>query len=291
MNLEMFIDVLLDALKDSAIIFPFLILTYSAIEFIERKSGVFQKGGFLRGKFAPLLGSLAGVFPQCGISVMTAKLYDSGLVKVGTLLAVFIATSDEAFAILLSSGKFLALILLITCKIVLAVIVGYGVNAIIKSQLAVKYKFSEFKHEEYCRQCGASGKAKNGVEAYLLYPLLHALKTFAFIFCVNLVFGGLVTLIGEDKFVSFMTAREWAQPLIVPLVGLIPNCASSILITELYCLGGIKFGSMVAGLSVNAGVGLAIILKNKDKIKRNIILVSFLYAVSVLAGFLINLFC
>ena len=132
MNFEILCEALHHAFLDSVIVLPFLILTYILIELIERKANLFKSTGILRGKHAPLFGGLAGIFPQCGISVMSAKLYDKDYVKAGTLLAVFIATSDEAFAVLLTSGKFIPLLALIGLKLVLAVTVGYIVNALSK---------------------------------------------------------------------------------------------------------------------------------------------------------------
>ena len=290
MDFEILLEALIHAIKDSVIVLPFLILTYILIELIERKANFFKSTGILRGTHAPLFGGLAGIFPQCGISVMSAKLYDKDYIKAGTLLAVFIATSDEAFAVLLTSGKILSLLALIGLKLVVAVAVGYIVNAFIKKTMSVKYKAISFSHEEYCRQCGISQNAKNKWQAYLLYPVIHALKTLAFIFIINFVFGFLVNLIGEDNIVSFMQSNKFLQPFLTAIVGLIPNCASSILITQLYTLNGITFGSMFAGLSVNAGVGLAVILKNKQKLKQNLLLVVLLYVVSVTIGLILNLF-
>lgn len=290
MNFEMVLEALIHAVKDSVIVFPFLILTYVLIEFIERKANLFSSTSILRGKHAPLFGGLAGIFPQCGISVMSAKLYDKDYIKAGTLLAVFIATSDEAFAVLLTSGRVIALLMLVLLKFVVAVSVGYIVNAFIKKTMVVKYRAMNFSHEDYCRQCGVSKNAKNKWQAYLLYPVIHALKTLAFIFIINFVFGFLVHLIGEENIITFMQGNKFIQPFLTAIVGLIPNCASSILITQLYTLNGISFGSMFAGLSVNAGVGLAVILKNKQKLKQNLFLLALLYIISVTIGLVLNLF-
>ena len=289
MNFEEFLHIILHSVKDSALVLPFLFLTYVLIEFVQRKANFINDGKFLTGKLSPLYGSALGLFPQCGFSVMSAKLYESGLIKGGTLLAVFIATSDEAFALLLTNGKILPLITLLFLKFVLAIIVGFSVNAFIKRTLIIRYKGSyNLKHEDYCRQCGSAQNATK-VQAFLLYPLLHAVKTFAFVLAVNFVFGLLIHLIGEDNIISFMETNALLQPIVCSLIGLIPNCASSILITQLYVKGGILFGSMFAGLSANAGIGLAIILKSRSKLKASLILVGILYAVSVLSGILLNL--
>ncbi len=290
MLFEEILHLLWHSFLDSALVFPFLILTYIIIEVIQRKVGFEKNGNFLTGKLAPLYGSALGVFPQCGFSVMSAKLYENNLIKAGTLLSVFIATSDEAFALLLTSGRFLDLGVLLLSKFIFAVIVGFSVNAFIKKSISIKYKgITSIKHEEYCRQCGNSNKNATKLQSYLLYPLMHALKTFLFVYAVNLVFSTLIHFIGEENILNVMQTHLVLQPFITSVIGLIPNCASSILITQLYIKGGIAFGSMFAGLSTNAGIGLAIMLKNRKNLKTNLILLLSLYIISVLAGCLINL--
>lgn len=291
MTLEKILHLLWHSFLDSALVFPFLILTYIIIEVIQRKANFEKNGNFLTGKLAPIYGSALGVFPQCGFSIMSAKLYENNLIKAGTLLSVFIATSDEAFALLLTSGRFLDLIMLLLSKFIVAVIVGFTVNAFIKKTVSVKYKgVASVKHEEYCRQCGISNKNATKLQSYLLFPLKHAVKTFLFVYVVNLVFSVLIHFIGEDNITSIMQTHVFLQPVITSIIGLIPNCASSILITQLYIKGGIAFGSMFAGLSTNAGIGIAIMLKNRKKLKTNLILLLSLYIISVVVGCLINLF-
>ncbi|MBO5927018.1 MAG: arsenic efflux protein [Clostridia bacterium] len=290
MDFQEFLHLLLHSLLDTLTLLPFLFITYLLIEIIQRKADFNGKNKFLSGNASPFFGALLGVFPQCGFSVMSAKLYENNLIKAGTLLAVFIATSDEAFALLLTSGKFLPLVVLLGLKFLLALLVGFTVNAFFKKSVSIKYKGAYFvKHEDYCRWCGSSSKNTNTISALLLYPLLHALKTFAFVYIVNLVFGVVIHFIGEENILQFMKSALYVQPLVCSLVGLIPNCASSILITQLYIKGGITFGSAFAGLSANAGIGLAVMLKNRKNIKNNLIILLILYLVSVISGFIINL--
>lgn len=289
MYLEEILHLLWHAFLDSALVFPFLILTYMVIEIIQRKTNFIKNGSFLTGKLAPVYGSALGVFPQCGFSVMSAKLYENNLIKAGTLLSVFIATSDEAFALLLTNGKFLDLFILIALKFTLAVIVGFLINAFIKKSISIKYKgLNSIKHEEYCRQCGVSNNNATRLQTYFIYPLIHAIKTFLFVYAVNLAFSTLIHFIGEESISSVMQTHLFLQPVLTSFIGLIPNCASSILITQLYLNGGIAFGSMFAGLSTNAGIGLAIMLKNRKKLKTNLIILLSLYAISVVSGLLLN---
>ncbi len=290
MTFEILLEILLDALKDSALVFPFLFLTYIIIQVIQRKSNVIKNGNFLTGKLAPLYAGALGLFPQCGFSVMSAKLYESNLIKTGTLLAVFIATSDEAFALLLTHGKIIPLITLLVLKFIVAISVGFLVNAFIKKSISIKYKgVTSIKHEEYCRQCGSSNKAMTKIDAYLWYPLLHAFKTFLFVLVINISFGILIFYIGEENILSFMQTNLLLQPIVTSFVGFIPNCASSILITQLYIKNGITFGSMFSGLCCNAGIGIAIMLKTKKNLKINLFIIAILFLVSIISGYVINL--
>ena len=288
---ELVLDSLLDCLK----MLPFIFLTYVVIELIERKAAFAKNGRFLTGKFAPVFGSLAGAFPSCGVSVMSAKLYDKKLIGAGTLLAVFVATSDEAFSILIASDKRLALIPLILFKILYGLIVGLVANAIFFRRPVEEVE--NFEHEDVCAHCHdhvekEGGKVKLALERYLLVPLIHSLQTFAYVFVVTLIFGALFAeggLIGADNLSAFLDKSKYFFPFLTALVGLIPNCASSAVITSAYLSGAISFGAMTAGLVSNAGVGLAVLFKNTKEIKRNLVLVGVLYALGVIAGFIVSL--
>lgn len=292
--LEILIDSLLDCLK----MLPFIFLTYILIEVVERRADFAKHGKFLEGGFAPAAGALAGVFPQCGVSVMSAKLFDNGLIGVGTLLSVFIATSDEALSILVSGEKRLAAIPLIIFKIILAIAVGMIANAFLRRR--IKYKGEEsrrageedFDHEEVCAHCHDHVRSEGKyawVNKYILVPLIHSLQTFLYIFAVAFVFGiffGEEGLFG-DKLESFLAATKYFAPFIAALVGLIPNCASSAVITSAYVSGGISFGAMFAGLVANAGVGLAVLFKKPSNLKRNLLITLALYLTGAVAGLIL----
>lgn len=293
-------DAILDALLDSLKILPYVFVLYVIIELVERKVSVFKNGKILSGKHAPLFGSLFGAFPQCGISVMSAKLYEKHIIRLGTLLAVFISTSDEAFFLLISSGKWLALVMLLLTKIIVASIVGYAVNLIIGKKETLSNEKAEFSHEEICAHCTHEHDLLDGehhdhketkheiLHEFVLVPLKHCISTFLFVLAVNLVFGTLVYLIGEDKITRFMQTSRYFQPVVTSIIGLIPNCASSVLITQLYVKGGITFGALFAGLSVNAGLGIAVMLKNKKELKKNLLALLILFVISVCVGLLID---
>ena len=300
------LDIISDCLSDSLKMLPLIFLTYVIIELIERKADFAKNGRFLTGKAAPVLGSLAGAFPQCGISVMSAKLYERGIIGVGTLLSVFIATSDEAFSILISSPQRLALIPLLLIKIVIAVIVGEVANLIFHKKITPEDE--KFDHEEICTHCHDHGTEdedehdddhretrshakKLWAKRYLLIPLIHSLQTFAYVLAITLVFGLLFAdngLIRADKLSAFLDSSKYFAPFITSLIGLIPNCASSAVITSAYVRGAISFGAMTAGLISNAGVGLAILFKNTRKTKRNLLIMLTLYLIGSICGIIIS---
>lgn len=280
--LEEIMEIIADALLDSLKVFPFLFLMYVLIEFLENSTNITKNKNILRGRLAPLLGAATGIIPQCGFSVMAAKLYDKKIIRTGTVLAVFLATSDEALIILLSEGtKAFAVMPVIAVKFVVAVAAGYLVNGFYRHE-----SLSELSENEAIRgnACGHDHEEDSKVRRYLLHPLVHSVQIFAYILVVNLAFGFAMHF-AEVPITNFLEQGLWFQPLIAGLVGLIPNCASSVLVTQSYVLGAISFGGMMAGLCANAGLGFVILFKNIREWKRNLLLVAVLYAVSVGVGY------
>ena len=302
---------LLHALKDTAPLLLFVFFIYALIELLESKADL-KKNNRFGGKLGPLLGSATGLIPQCGFSVMAARLFEQKYITVGTLLAIFMATSDEAFIVMLSSGEgavWLAPTLLV--KVLVGVMVGYGADLLLKiigrGQVCVEMpetvngtptttreifiqRYQEERNVETSCSCGRDHSGESAWKKYLLYPLLHTLKVGAFILLVNFVLGFLIEWIGEDKLSTFMDRNLVLQPIITCFIGLIPNCASSVVITETFLGGAITFGSCVAGLCVNAGMGFVVLLRNTRQWKRNFLLVFVCYVVSVFIGLVLNLF-
>ena len=275
-------EIVLDALLDSLKVFPFLFLMYVLTEFLENRTNITKNKNILRGNLAPLLGAATGIIPQCGFSVMAAKLYDKKIIRTGTVLAVFLATSDEALIILLSSGQSaIAVMPLIAIKFAVAVGVGYLFNALLRRESLAELAEGE---EIHGAPCGHDHEEDSKVRRYLLHPLLHSLEIFAYILVVNLAFGFAMHY-AEGAITSFLDGGYWFQPLIAGLVGLIPNCASSVLVTQSYVLGALSFGGMTAGLCANAGLGFVILFKNIKSWKRNLALLGILYIVSVAVGY------
>ena len=276
-------EVLLDALLDSLKIFPFLFLLYVLIEFLEHRTSVSRNKNLLRGGLAPLLGAAVGMIPQCGFSVMAAKLYDKKLIRTGTVLAVFLATSDEALIILLSDGsKAFSVMPIIAIKFIVAVAVGYAANALLRRESLSELSENE---EVHGTPCGHDHEEDSKIRRYLVHPLLHSLVIFAYILVVNVLFGILIYYVTEESLAAFLQGGLWYQPLIAAAVGLIPNCASSVVITQTYILGGLSFGGCIAGLCANAGLGFVILFKNARAWKRNLLLMAVLYVISIAAGY------
>lgn len=287
-------EVFIDALKDTALVLPFLLVIYIVIELIEHKTSVFGNRKILQGKLAPLIGSAAGLVPLCGFSVMAAKLYDKKFIRTGTVLAVFIATSDEAIILLLSEMAntetnviaLSAILPLLLIKFVLAVAVGYAVNAILFRETVNEVAPVVTDAPDY--ECGHEHPEESKWHIYLLTPLWHTIKIAIYLFIINLVFGTIIHYAGEQNIANSLSSNIWLQPLITTAVGLIPSCASSAILTSAYTGGIITFGSMTAGLIVNAGMGFMILLKNFKRIKQNLAIIGSMFVLSYVVGILIN---
>ena len=245
--MEIFLDSLLDTLK----VFPLILLIYILIEFLEHRTSFSENHKLLQGKMAPLLGTVTGIIPQCGFSVMAAKLYDRGFIRTGTLLAVFLATSDEALIVLIVDPVGAAAVApLVALKVVVGLAVGYAVNFLVRDELAVPAPPEDI----HGYSCGREHEGKSKLKVYFVEPLLHSLKIALYIFVVTLIFGYILEY-NRDAILSSFVGGPYIEPFITSAIGLIPNCASSAVISQAYCEGGIYFGSMAAGLCCNAGLG------------------------------------
>lgn len=276
------LEVFLDALKDSAIVFVVAFAIHVLLSFFEDKIvHMFEH----HKKVSPLIGATAGLIPQCGISIVASDLYLKEEITMGTIFAVFFACSDEALPILLSSGKeALYALPLIGLKFLGGFLVGLLIDLIIRKKVE-KEDVSVSQELKGCCGHHIHEEAESKIHAHLIHPLLHSLKIFAYVFVVNMTFGTLIYFITEEKILGFLGQAKWLTPLVSVLVGLIPNCASSVLLTELFLLGGLPFGALFSGLSVNAGLGLIYLLKNKKTIKSVLILECLLILTSLLFGY------
>lgn len=280
--MELLWEVLEETLVDSVKMLPFLYLAYLAIETIERRHGerierALAGGG--RWGFVP--GALLGCVPQCGFSAVAANLYASRVITLGTLMAVYLATSDEAVPLLASMpDKWGELAILLAFKVVYGLIAGFVLDAVGRRVLPAHLQGGYTGHAEEV-DCHEEHQESGGI---WLAALRHTLEIFAFILLFGFVLGLAVEAIGYDAFAQVLGGLGFIQPLLAALVGLIPNCAASVLLTQLYLEGALRFSSLVAGLCTGAGVGLAVLWRANPSWKQNLFITVLLWAMGALAG-------
>ena len=282
--MELFLDVLIDTLADTAKMLPFLFGVYLLIEYLEHKaSDRLPRALRKMGPFGPVGGAVLGCIPQCGFSVAASNLYAGRLISLGTLIAVFVATSDEAVPILISrpesAGKILPLI---GAKLVTAILAGLLVDAVLRIVHAHRNEEDE-PYRDLCEDCGCE---EHGI---VRSALMHTLKITVFVFTVSLLLGLAIALLGRERIDSLLMTDSAFQPFLTALIGLIPNCAASVVLTDLYAAGSLSFGSVVAGLSTGAGLGLAVLFRTNRNIAENLTVTAILYLTGSLAGVVLNL--
>lgn len=329
-------EVIIDALLDSLKIFAVVVVFQYIIALIEPK---LSEKISLKGKLAPLIGVSISLLPQCGFSVVATDLYQKRHITVGTLIGVYIATSDEALPIFLGTpDKALHVLPLIALKFVLGLAFGYIIDLVLsKSRKKVEhhvahcnenYKIKltdcdgaelvENKKEEKtdcccdeCKECEEFEKETNNlkqqekdskmsdktensekkdkIDRFLIHPLLHSLEIFAYVLVVNLIFGIIVNKVGEENLITFLTSNKYLAPLLAVIVGAIPNCVSSVVISELYIMGGLGFGATLGGLCMNAGVAFVYLFKDVKHTKRNLAVFGAMFAISLVIGYIFSL--
>ena len=282
------IEALLDTIKDTAILLPFLFLTYLAMEWLEERTEE-RSVAMLRkvGRAGHLLGSAIGLIPQCGFSAAAASLYAGGVISVGTMLSVFLSTSDEMLPIFISSSVApgsIAKILLF--KFAIALVSGIIVDAVSR---AIGNRSNAEKHiHDLCEQehCGCEDEGSGIVRS----AAVHTLKIAAFIFVISLVLGLVVETAGKDVVSGLIQSAPVAATFISGLIGLIPNCAASVIVAELYLEGLFTAGQMMSGLLVGAGVGILVLARTNRHPKENAAIIGVLYAIGVAWGLIIDAF-
>lgn len=294
-------EMLLDAFKDTAGLVPFLGFVYFAIGVLEYRYGDRMNHFILHvGAMGPVVGALIGCVPQCGFSVMASALYAKRMISTGTLLAVFISTSDEAVPILLSvPGRLGMVASLILIKVVIAVIAGTvidiitGVPAPGKSGREVSPGVpsgsgADIDHSGCCSH-GLANKSSM-FKALVTHPLTHTIKISVFILLLTIVFNFSVKFIGEDRIVAMLLGGTFIQPIFTSFIGMIPNCFASVLLAGLFAKGIISFGALIAGLSAGAGLGVLVLAKeNKDRVD-TLRIIGLLLGISISVGVLIQFF-
>ncbi len=282
--MEAVLDIILDALIDTAKMLPFLFAVYLLIEYLEHKASDKLANSLRKlGPFGPVGGALFGCIPQCGFSVAVSNLYSGRLVSLGTLIAVYIATSDEAIPILLSSPQSVGEVWkLIAAKAVIAILAGLLVDGFMK----LFHRRGNEENEPYHDLCEDCGCEEHGI---LYSAIKHTVQIFVFLFVVSLILGFAIYLLGEERLDRVLMTDSAFQPFLAALIGLIPNCSASVVLTNLYAAGSLSFGSVVAGLSTGAGLGLVVLFRTNKNLRQNIGITALLYAIGAASGLIINL--
>ena len=254
------LDILLETIIDSLKLLPFLFLTYLLMEYLEHKmSDKTKKIIKNAGKAGPLYGAILGAFPQCGFSVAASNLYCGRVITLGTLIAIYLSTSDEMLPILISE------------KVAISSILGI---------LAIKVVIGHLCENEKC-DCKHDGIIKSTIK--------HTLNILLFIFLISLAFHIIIHFIGEENISNVILNKPVIGPIISGFVGIIPNCASSVIITQLYLKDLLSLGAMLSGLLVNGGVGLLILFRENKNLKQNLMITGILYFSGVISGILIEI--
>lgn len=277
-------DAILDSLIDTVKLIPFLLITYIIMEFIEHKTSHKTKDAIKKsGHFGPLIGGILGVVPQCGFSAAASSLYSARIITLGTLIAVFLSTSDEMLPILISEAVDVRIILsILGIKLVIAVVVGFIIDLFFRKKFETSEDEPEIKdlcEHEHCH-------CEHGI---FKSALKHTINITLYIFIISLVLNIIIYFIGEDNLAHILNSTPVVGPIVASLVGLIPNCASSVIITQLYLSNVLNFATMIAGLLVNTGVGLLILFRTNKDLKENIKITVLLFAIGVIFGIIFDL--
>lgn len=289
-------DLLMDALLDSVKLVPFLFIVYVLIGYFEDHSDnrLYQKltqthfGG-------PILGALIGCVPQCGFSVVGANLFSKKMIGTGTLIAIFVSTSDEALPILLAHPEMIGQVgIVLGLKVAIAIVIGLVIEGCVyllkgKRVLALANGLVVEDVERVTNaSCGCGCHDHEEKENLWISALKHTLRILAFIFVVNLTLNALIEGAGESVLESILLSNSIFQPALAALIGLIPNCAASIILTEMFVTGSLSLGSLIAGLCTGAGIGLVVLFKSNMNLKQNLVIVGILYLTGTVCGMLIQ---
>lgn len=275
---EIIIDTLIDALR----ILPFLVIAFLIMEYFEHKLSNKNKNKISNaGKIGPLIGSILGVIPQCGFSVMATNLYATRIISIGTLLAIYLSTSDEMFIVLLSKNvSFSVIFKIIIVKVIVGIIFGFIIDLIVCKRSKKEYEIRDFCLDEHC-------DCEHGI---FKSALKHTVNILLFIIFITFVLNITMSLFGNETLSKLFLKDSIFSPLISSLIGLIPNCAASVLISELYLNNVISFSSCISGLLTSSGVALLVLFKiNKNK-KENLKIVLVLYLIGSITGIILEFF-
>lgn len=277
------LDIITDTLLDTVKLIPFLFIAFIIIEYIEHNLSNKTLNKISKsGKLGPILGSLLGLIPQCGFGALATNLYIARIISLGTLISIYLATSDEMLPILLSEQVSLHVIVsILITKFFIGLIFGYIIDFFFRKNQIKKEKINEICNEEHC--------GCNHNHNIFYASLIHTLKTIFFIALITFVLNSIFEYFGNDYITSIFHNNSLITPFLSGLVGLIPNCGSSIIITELYTNGVIKFSSLLSGLLTGSGISLLILFKSNKNRKENLMILSLVYCIGVFVGILIEI--
>ena len=272
--------IILHTLEDTLKLLPFLFLVFWAMEVMEHGFGhksqaVIEKAG----KAGPFLGGLLGALPQCGFSVMVTNLYAGRVTTVGTLAAVYLSTSDEMLPILLSHKvASTEIIKILIVKTLIGIFAGFIIDQFLHPHVDPEH-IHDICEEDHC-DCEHSSPLKSAIH--------HTFNIFLVIVAVTLILNGIIELVGMDGIRSFVTNAGIFAPILSCIVGLIPNCAVSVILTELYIAGAISFGTPLAGLLINSGVAWVVLFRVNRHLRENLQILAILISISIASGVFCN---
>ena len=275
------LDSLIDAIIDTLKLSPYLFITFLILELIEHKfSNKSKKLLSNNKKYGPLVGGILGGLPQCGFSSMAASLFSSRVITIGTLIAVFLSTSDEMLPIMISEHANIYLLAkIIGFKVVIGIIIGFIIDIVLKRE-EKDISIKEMCDHDHC-----------GCKHHSIFSssLIHTLKTIIFILIANIIINIIILNIGENNLSNLLLHHNYITYLVASLIGLIPNCAGSVIITELYLAKLITVGNLLSGLLTGSGLGILLLFKSNKNIKENLFITSVIYLVGVLIGIIVDL--
>ncbi len=273
------------SVADTLYIIPFLFVTYLAMEWLEHKTGGRAQAAIQRaGAAGPVVGAVVGAVPQCGFSAAAATLWAGRVITLGTLFAVFLSTSDEMLPIFLAEQvPFDVILKIIGAKIIIGMVMGFIVDAALRiaRRIDAPLHIHELCERDHCHcHDGEGGILKSAVK--------HTLQVTVFIFVITIVLNAVLEVVGEDVLAEFLAANPALSVFGSALVGLVPNCAASVVIAQLYVEGVLGSGAMLAGLLVSAGVGLLVLVRTNRRPRENVAIIVGLYATGVVWGLVAN---
>lgn len=273
------LDVIVDTLLDGIKLIPFLFIAFLILELLEHKLSCKNKKIIEKsGKFGPIIGSMLGAFPQCGFSVAATNFYATRIITLGTLISIYLSTSDEMLPLLISEGVDIKLIIkVLGIKILIGMISGFIIDLIFRKK--EKNHIHDFCEEEHCN-------CKNGV---LISTIKHTLNITLFIIIISFILNTIIYYVGEDTLGNLIFRKKVLGPILSSLIGLIPNCASSVVITQLYLGNVISFGAMMSGLLTGSGVAILVLFKVNKNLKENLKILGLVYIIGVISGIIIEL--